>query len=112
LIRPRPASSPNSALITVGGNDDAFSPFLPVYGDDRERYNIAGQIGLGDTVIKVDTLNPSGDDNIFLATFLVSGEGVIVTPGVPEPATWAMLIAGFGMVGFTARRRRSMAVSA
>jgi len=26
---------------------------------------------------------------------------------VPEPATWAMLIAGFGMVGFAARRRRS-----
>lgn len=25
---------------------------------------------------------------------------------VPEPATWAMLIAGFGMVGFTARRRQ------
>ncbi len=25
---------------------------------------------------------------------------------VPEPATWAMLIAGFGLVGFAARRRR------
>lgn len=28
------------------------------------------------------------------------------TPGVPEPATWAMLIAGFGLVGAAARRRR------
>jgi len=26
---------------------------------------------------------------------------------VPEPATWAMLIAGFGMVGFSMRRRRT-----
>ena len=26
---------------------------------------------------------------------------------VPEPGTWAMLIAGFGMVGFAARRRRA-----
>jgi len=25
---------------------------------------------------------------------------------VPEPATWAMLITGFGLVGFAARRRR------
>ena len=27
---------------------------------------------------------------------------------VPEPATWALLIAGFGMVGVAARRRRSV----
>jgi PEP-CTERM motif len=28
---------------------------------------------------------------------------------VPEPATWAMLIAGFGMVGYAARRRERIA---
>lgn len=34
-------------------------------------------------------------------------------PGVPEPATWAMLLSGFGMVGFAARRRRArLSVSA
>ena len=33
------------------------------------------------------------------------------TPGIPEPATWAMLIAGFGLVGVASRRRRT-AVSA
>lgn len=32
---------------------------------------------------------------------------------VPEPATWALLLSGFGMVGFAARRRRSaLSVSA
>jgi hypothetical protein len=29
------------------------------------------------------------------------------TGGVPEPSAWAMLIAGFGLVGITARRRSS-----
>ena len=33
-----------------------------------------------------------------------------VTPGepggIPEPATWAMMIMGFGLVGYSARRRR------
>lgn len=29
-----------------------------------------------------------------------------VTAGVPEPASWAMLIAGFGLVGATLRKRR------
>jgi hypothetical protein len=31
------------------------------------------------------------------------------TPVVPEPATWTMLIAGFGLVGATMRRRRGIA---
>lgn len=31
---------------------------------------------------------------------------------IPEPATWALMIAGFGMVGFAARRRRSRAAIA
>lgn len=30
-------------------------------------------------------------------------------PKVPEPATWAMMIAGFGLVGFAARQRRLLA---
>lgn len=29
---------------------------------------------------------------------------------VPEPATWAMMLAGFGMIGFSLRRRRKQAV--
>jgi hypothetical protein len=32
--------------------------------------------------------------------------------GVPEPASWAMLIAGFGMVGAAARRRKGVSVTA
>lgn len=35
-----------------------------------------------------------------------------VTPAVPEPATWAMMLVGFGMVGGASRfRRRSVKVS-
>ena len=30
---------------------------------------------------------------------------------VPEPSTWAMLITGFGIVGFAMRRRRRISVS-
>lgn len=30
---------------------------------------------------------------------------------VPEPATWAMMISGFGMIGFSMRRRRRVTVS-
>jgi hypothetical protein len=29
----------------------------------------------------------------------------LLTPAVPEPGTWAMLLTGLGMLGFGARRR-------
>ena len=37
-----------------------------------------------------------------------SGEGLgtVVHPAVPEPATWAMMLVGFGGIGVTMRRRR------
>lgn len=35
----------------------------------------------------------------------ISGTVIDGAPGVPEPATWAMLIVGFGLVGASARRR-------
>lgn len=36
---------------------------------------------------------------------------VLAAPAVPEPATWAMMLAGFGMIGFAARRRSSVKTS-
>jgi hypothetical protein len=34
-----------------------------------------------------------------------------ITTGVPEPQSWAMLIAGFGLVGASLRRRRALAAA-
>jgi hypothetical protein len=40
------------------------------------------------------------------------GGGYIANGGVPEPATWAIMLLGVGMVGFAARRRRPSAALA
>lgn len=59
----------------------------------------------------------------FVVTFAGSGDGGDRTtfldqvslnflggaPGVPEPASWAMLISGFGLLGITERNRRKIA---
>ena len=50
--------------------------------------------------------------NYSLAGKLISGDVILghseaqVAGAVPEPATWAMMLAGFGVVGFAMRRRR------
>lgn len=47
-----------------------------------------------------------------LTTFRASANGTFgsePSPSVPEPATWALFVAGFGMVGFQVRRRRQQA---
>jgi hypothetical protein len=38
---------------------------------------------------------------------LLSVPGLTPTGAIPEPASWAMLIAGFGLIGATLRRRRA-----
>ena len=55
-------------------------------------------------------------DNHTVGRFTGPGTGTLIPlinstfPGnVPEPATWAMLVLGFGLVGGAARRRRALA---
>lgn len=100
----------NGSLITVGGVGDGFSPLLPGYGDDTERYNLIGQIGAGDTSIVVQTANASEDDNIFLAIFHVAGIAGVNEPppppnGVPTPGALALF--GLAAIALAGLRRRA-----
>lgn len=51
--------------------------------------------------------NYTMQDEVHLGTFQAAD--TFMAGAIPEPSAWAMLIAGFGLVGAMARRRRSLA---
>lgn len=68
----------------------------------------AGGVGFAGTAFSIDfggTANQTGFDNITFGS---------VNPGggaVPEPGTWAMMLLGFGAIGFAMRRRTALKVA-
>jgi hypothetical protein len=80
--------------ITVTLNDTDFNSYDPPgsgNNDDlREGYNYSAQV-----------------TGHFALSNVVAGAGA-----VPEPATWGMMIMGFGLAGATMRRRRTLAAVA
>lgn len=110
----------NGALLTAGGVGDSLSnpadPYaLPNAGErsDDELYNLLPFVNDGDTTVQVNTDNPSGDDNVFLATLTMNppvrsvttdGDTLPVTPelqGVPAglDAHWTAAVPDGGIGG-------------
>lgn len=79
----------NATTATVGGTTYAFT-------NSGFQFTRGG----GDTV-GMYTFGPNSNAPDY------TGQISFTTTAVPEPATWAMMMVGFGMIGAVARRRRA-----
>jgi len=82
-------------FVTIGANVFKSNVFSPNSNLTGGLVDFTGNNGDSDTI----TCNSDG----------CRGFGTVaqVSGGVPEPATWALMIGGFGMAGAALRRRRS-----
>ena len=96
----------NGGLITVGGLGDAVGNGQS-YANDHELHDLRPFLATGDTSFSIFTQNPTNDDNIFFASLYVTAEIKDVTPNIPEPETYALMLAGLGGVAAVARKRKA-----
>jgi hypothetical protein len=94
-------------------NDNLFNPASPYldgfgfsYSAAGYNYNVYYSGGFAECS---DTTVACNNDARYytISNFTVSA----ATAAVPEPATWAMMIAGFGLMGFAMRRRSKVATT-
>ncbi|CAG1017640.1 hypothetical protein BURC_02309 [Burkholderiaceae bacterium] len=96
----------DGSLFTVGGIGD--DPGNNVgYASDDELYDLRPFLAAGDTSFSIFTQNPTNDDNIFFASLYLTGDIRDVTPAIPEPETYALMLAGLGVMAMVARRRKT-----
>jgi len=91
--------NPGSILLSVGSGSVFATGVAPSSGNwspFTASYTATAADAGGAITI---TLNSPGGQGSF--------DAVSLATNVPEPATWALLVIGFGMVGFAARRRQS-----
>ena len=113
----------NSGLV-INGSSGAFSPFVYAYNTASDTLTLVGGNGSaspggcsnspGSFCSFIGSISTTPNSNFLLLSNdrgLFFANSVVLTNGgaVPEPATWAMMIAGFGLAGSALRRRRAVA---
>lgn len=95
----------HSGNVTIGANQGATTIFSLARPETPYLFDFMATLALGEQL--AFSVGPRDGYSGDLTGLLLNVSSVAVPGGVPEPAAWAMLIIGFGLVGAAARRRTS-----
>jgi hypothetical protein len=98
----------NLAFITVKLSLSGSSFATWTFTTNGAGVSALGGMGLTSISPGTHTLTVSGSN---LGNTISNYTGVLNFLPVPEPATWAMMIVGFGMLGLAGRRRRQLSAA-
>lgn len=108
LLTPGQTDDPNIAnlVFTYTGPDfrTTGGPFASLDFNGLGARSIYGNTAFDAFFSQTTKNNPPGE--AMTAAFQI---GTVRVPAVPEPETWAMMLGGFGLLGFAARRRSRVA---
>ena len=102
------AGSTLSFTVNLTNNSDGLTPDAFVVGILDNTLGNIPTTGFGNQLAQIDLTGAALAPQTFAGTGAFSGVSVTVAP-IPEPETYAMLIAGLGLLGFAARRKHKAA---
>ncbi|HEV2567448.1 MAG TPA: esterase-like activity of phytase family protein [Sphingomonas sp.] len=91
------------AMYIVSDND-----FSVTQNGSNVQFDVCAKSGSGSIQVPLGGACPAGYALIPTTIYAFKISGVDAAGLVPEPATWAMMIAGFGLAGAAMRRRRGL----
>jgi hypothetical protein len=101
-----------TAIFPLWTQDGFTAPFASLVGRVGTEYQLLGTSFTGSFssagTLQLFFWDQNSGDNTGTIAANITTEG---PAGVPEPATWAMMLLGFGAVGVAVRRRRARAAS-
>ena len=89
-----------------GSNGIAFNG-TNFYTSDEQAHKVS-KWDINGVFVSVANLDPGSR----YENWTFASQDIVPTGGVPEPATWAMMLIGFGGLGAALRRRRAVALTA
>jgi len=100
------AANPNDATLTATVGGLQFASFSASSSPVQQwlHFSSAAMAGVSGTVDFVFTYNSFG---VPAKDFVIDRVYFAPTASIPEPATWALMLGGFGFVGAVSRRRKA-----